>query len=42
VDGYLEIQLTATDSAGLSNTVRQRLDAAHVPLTFATQPAGSP
>ncbi|HZF12877.1 MAG TPA: hypothetical protein VFE33_29155, partial [Thermoanaerobaculia bacterium] len=40
VDGYLEIQLTATDSAGLSNTVRQRLDAAHVPLTFATQPAG--
>jgi hypothetical protein len=40
VDGYLEIQLTATDSAGLSNTVGQRLDPARVPLTFATQPAG--
>jgi len=40
VDGYLEIQLTATDAMGLSNTVSRRLDPARVAVTFATQPAG--
>ncbi|HEX3526035.1 MAG TPA: C25 family cysteine peptidase [Thermoanaerobaculia bacterium] len=40
VDGYLEIQLKATDAMGQSNTVSQRLDPARVALTFATQPAG--
>ncbi len=37
---YLELQLTATDSGGLSATVSVRLDPRTVVLTFATNPAG--
>jgi glucose/arabinose dehydrogenase/PKD repeat protein len=37
---YLEIRLTATDSQGGTATITQRLDAARVSLTFATDPAG--
>jgi len=37
---YLEIFLTATDSAGLSSTVSQNLNPLRVSLTFATRPAG--
>ena len=35
---YLELQLTATDSRGLSNTVSLRLDPRTVQLTLATSP----
>ena len=37
---YLELQLTATDSGGLSHTVTRRLDPRTVVLTFATNPGG--
>jgi PKD repeat protein len=37
---YLEIQLTATDSKGLSATVTQALNPTKVPITLATYPAG--
>jgi glucose/arabinose dehydrogenase len=37
---YLEIQLTATDSAGLTRTVTQTLQPNRVPVTFATSPNG--
>ena len=37
---YLEIQLTATDSAGLSRTVTQNLYPNLVNVTFQTQPSG--
>lgn len=37
---YLEIQLTATDSAGLTRTVTQTLQPNRVPVTFATTPDG--
>jgi glucose/arabinose dehydrogenase len=37
---YLELRLTATDSAGLSNTASVRLDPATVDLTFNSNPPG--
>ena len=37
---YLEIQLTATDSKGLSTTVTRNIQPTKVPITMATQPAG--
>ncbi|HEX6972861.1 MAG TPA: PQQ-dependent sugar dehydrogenase [Vicinamibacterales bacterium] len=37
---YLEIRLTATDSAGASRTVTQRFDPQLVEITLATEPAG--
>jgi glucose/arabinose dehydrogenase len=37
---WLEIQLTATDSGGLTSTVSLRLDPKTVVLTFRTNPAG--
>jgi glucose/arabinose dehydrogenase len=37
---YLELQLTATDSGGLSHTVTRRLDPRTVVLTFQTNPGG--
>jgi glucose/arabinose dehydrogenase len=37
---YLEIQLTATDTKGLTGTVTQRLHPCLVDVTFATEPAG--
>jgi glucose/arabinose dehydrogenase len=37
---YLELQLTATDSAGQAATVTRRLDPVTVNLTFASSPAG--
>ncbi len=37
---YLEIQLTATDSQGLSATVTRNLYPAKVPITLATDPPG--
>jgi glucose/arabinose dehydrogenase len=37
---YLELQLTATDSGGLSHTVTRRLDPQTVALTFQTSPRG--
>ncbi len=39
-NSYLEIMLTATDSRGLTTTVRQDLDPRIVNVTFNTQPAG--
>jgi glucose/arabinose dehydrogenase len=39
-NSYLEIQLTATDSSGLSTTVTQNLLPKKVDLTFATSPTG--
>jgi glucose/arabinose dehydrogenase/PKD repeat protein len=39
-NSYLEIVLTATDSNGLSATVRQRLDPLIVTVTMATDPPG--
>lgn len=39
-NSYLEIQLTATDSKGLSRTISQRLNPRKVNLTFKTSPAG--
>jgi hypothetical protein len=38
---YLELRLTATDSAGLSNTASVRLDPATVELTFTSNPVGA-
>ncbi len=37
---YLELELTATDSGGLSHTVTRRLDPRTVSLTFASEPSG--
>jgi glucose/arabinose dehydrogenase len=37
---YLELQLTATDSGGLTNTVSRQLDPRTVALTFQTTPGG--
>jgi hypothetical protein len=37
---HLELELTATDSFGLSSTVRRRLDPKTVALTFESSPAG--
>jgi glucose/arabinose dehydrogenase/PKD repeat protein len=37
---YLELELTATDSGGLTHTVTRRLDPRTVVLTFQTMPAG--
>jgi len=37
---YLELELTATDGQGLSNTVVRRLDPRTVDLTFASNPPG--
>ncbi len=39
-NSYLEIQLTATDSGGLSSTVTRQLDPRKVTLTFMTEPNG--
>lgn len=39
-DGYLEVQLTATDSTGLSTTVTRNVYPRKVALTFATEPSG--
>jgi glucose/arabinose dehydrogenase/PKD repeat protein len=39
-NSYLEIRLTATDSAGLSATVTRNFQAKRVDLTFATDPSG--
>src|SRR5262249_17613368 len=39
-NSYLEIRLTATDSAGSSATVTQNFDANRVDITFATAPPG--
>jgi hypothetical protein len=39
-NSYLEIELTATDSWGLSTVITQTLRPRLVRLTFATQPAG--
>jgi len=39
-NSYLEVQLTATDSAGLSTTVTRRFDPTKVPVTVATTPTG--
>ena len=39
-NSYLEIQLTATDSGGLSSTVTRQLDPRKVTLTFMTNPNG--
>jgi glucose/arabinose dehydrogenase/PKD repeat protein len=40
VDGYLEIQLTATDSRGVTTTVTRDVQPKKVDLTFTTSPAG--
>ena len=40
VDGYLQIQLTATDSRGLSTTTTRNVFPQKVDLTFASQPSG--
>jgi glucose/arabinose dehydrogenase/PKD repeat protein len=40
VDGYLELQLTATDSAGVTTMVTRDVLPRKVSLTFATDPAG--
>jgi PKD repeat protein/glucose/arabinose dehydrogenase len=37
---YLELELTATDADGLTNSVTRRLDPMTVNLTFATKPGG--
>jgi glucose/arabinose dehydrogenase len=37
---YLEIELTATDSAGRSSVVRQNIQPKQVNVTFATEPSG--
>jgi len=39
-NSFLEIQLTATDSGGLSSTVTRQLDPRKVTLTFDTDPSG--
>ena len=40
IDGYLEIQLTATDSRGVTTTVTRNVLPRKVDLTFSTSPAG--
>ena len=40
IDGYLEIQLTATDSAGVTTTVTRDVLPKKVGLTFAANPTG--
>ena len=40
INGYLEIQLTATDSAGVTTTVTRDVQPNRVNLTFSTKPAG--
>jgi glucose/arabinose dehydrogenase len=40
IDGYLEIQLTATDSRGVTTTVTRDVQPNKVSLTFSTNPAG--
>ncbi len=40
INGYLEIQLTATDSAGVTTTVTRDVQPNRVNLTFSTNPAG--
>ena len=40
IDGYLEVQLTATDSRGVKTTVTRNVLPRKVDLTFATSPAG--
>ena len=40
IDGYLEIQLTATDSAGVTTTVTRDVLPKKVSLTFAANPTG--
>jgi glucose/arabinose dehydrogenase/fibronectin type 3 domain-containing protein len=40
INGYLEIQLTATDSAGVSTTVTRDVQPNRVNVTFSTTPAG--
>jgi glucose/arabinose dehydrogenase/PKD repeat protein len=37
---YLELELTATDAAGLTHTVKRRLDPRTVDLTFESSPSG--
>ncbi|MEA2596830.1 MAG: hypothetical protein QOF01_3299 [Thermomicrobiales bacterium] len=39
-NSYLEIRLTATDSAGLAKTIKQNFQPKKVNLTFATDPSG--
>jgi PKD repeat protein len=39
-DGFLEIQLTATDSAGVTTTVTRNVQPRRVDLTFASDPSG--
>ncbi|MGH2689466.1 MAG: PQQ-dependent sugar dehydrogenase, partial [Actinomycetota bacterium] len=39
-NSYLEVVLTATDSAGLQTTISRRLEPLAVKVTFATEPAG--
>jgi glucose/arabinose dehydrogenase/PKD repeat protein len=39
-NSYLEVRLTATDSAGLSSTVTRRVDPKLVSVTFKTKPSG--
>ena len=40
IDGFLEVQLTATDSRGVKTTVTRNVFPRKVDLTFATSPAG--
>ena len=40
IDGYLEVQLTATDSRGVKTTVTRNVLPRKVDLTFSTSPAG--
>ena len=40
INGYLEIQLTATDSAGVTTTVTRDVQPNRVNVTFSTNPAG--
>ena len=40
IDGYLQIQLTATDSSGVTTVVTRDVLPRKVALTFATSPAG--
>jgi hypothetical protein len=38
---YLELELTATDTFGLTRTVTRRLDPRTVPITLTSNPAGA-
>ncbi len=40
IDGYLELQVTATDSAGVTTTVTRNVQPRKVDLTFASDPGG--